>query len=205
MPLYSTLTLSIRLYISSHFFIRQSLLPFKTPSSPTLPIGTQHTPFGTCVLCYFCCCCTTRRRRRSTPPARSLWASQVAKVQSGWHHQQLLHDDVQIDSRVGCSMKLLPFLEQVKSTCPSALQGLHSLVWSGHFRGGTSVTVRSSKIPAAVPHQTLCTITFGATLDPSYCCLRPRFALCTRLCWGAVSSFDQLRSSTIRRLIRNTP
>lgn len=69
--------------------------------------------------------------------------------------------------------------EQVKSTCPSALRGLHSLVWSGHFRGGTSVTVRSKKIPAAGPHQTLCTITFGATLDPSYCCLRPRFALCT--------------------------
>lgn len=124
----------------AHFSIRQSLLSFKTPSSSTLSLSlsVHNTPFGTCVLCYFCCCTTRRRRRRrSPPPARSLLASQVAKVQSGWHHQQLLHDDVQIDSRVGCSMKLLPFLEQVKSTCPSALRGLHSLVsdtFVGHFR-----------------------------------------------------------------------
>lgn len=54
----------------------------------------QIAHFGTCVLA-------------AAPlllPLSSV-ASQVAKVQSGWHHQQLLHV-VQIDSRVGCSMKL---------------------------------------------------------------------------------------------------
>lgn len=132
----------------AHFFIRQSLLPFKTPSSPTLSHSVHNTPFGTCVLCYFCCTTRQRRRRRSPPPAAatcSLLASQVAKVQSGWHHQQLLHDDVQIDSRVGCSMKLLPSLEQVKSTCPSALRGLHSLVSDTFGRGALPSPFRAVK------------------------------------------------------------
>lgn len=76
-------------------------------------------------------------------------ASQVAKVQSGWHHQQLLHV-VQIDSRVGCSMKLgAPNDDdgeqnaQVKSTCPSDLHTLLDVL----ALGWGSVT---SRFPAVI-------------------------------------------------------
>lgn len=98
----------------------------------------QIAHFGTCVLA-------------AAPlllPLASV-ASQVAKVQSGWHHQQLLHV-VQIDSRVGCSMKLgAPDDEQnaqVKSTCPSDLHTLRDVL----ALGWGSVTSRfpGSNIPA---------------------------------------------------------
>lgn len=56
----------------AHFFIRQSLLPFKTPSSLTLSLGTQHSFWHLCTLLFLlhhttttttstvtssCCCC----------------------------------------------------------------------------------------------------------------------------------------------------
>lgn len=150
-PLFHSIPHSLYQFAFTYFFtflhspIIASLLKHLLVTLALSLLGTQHTPFGTCVLCYFCCCTTRRRRRRSPPPARSLLASQVAKVQSGWHHQQLLHDDVQIDSRVGCSMKLLPSLEQVKSTCPSALRDLHSLVWSDTFEGALPSPFRAVK------------------------------------------------------------
>lgn len=74
------------------YSLLQQILHLNSTTSNCCP--TVHTPFGTCVLA-------------AAPlllPLSSV-ASQVAKVQSGWHHQQLLHV-VQIDSRVGCSMKL---------------------------------------------------------------------------------------------------